>query len=227
MKTNLATRTIFLTSLLLVVVAQCSAAPIVAIDVPLQAGNQSFSGSLGTDFNVLAPISVTSLGVFDAGGGALATNLTVYLYNRTTKALVTSVTFARGTTSTLINGDLFSTLGSPVNLAAGFLGSIVADGFNSTQKDGNTFMIPAFTSPTLNTGGGLISFGTPPSVRYSSAGLAGVFPDTVDNSGVLYGAGTFQFQGAGVSGVPEPGSFVLLGSAIGMLGILRLRRRSS
>ena len=48
---------------------------VIAYDNSAQTGNQPtsqpFTGALGMDFNVNAPIIITALGVFDSGGGAL------------------------------------------------------------------------------------------------------------------------------------------------------------
>src|SRR5436190_16112668 len=70
-------------------------APAIAYVVPNlpTPGNQSFGGSLGMDFDINAPITITQLGVFDDNGDGLSaftiiTPLTVRLFNRDTQLQV-------------------------------------------------------------------------------------------------------------------------------------------
>src|SRR5438445_13074210 len=64
---------------------------IVAYDVPVQAGNQGFTGSLGLDFNVVSSITVIGLGVFDSNGDGISTlgALAAQIFNRTSTLAVT------------------------------------------------------------------------------------------------------------------------------------------
>ena len=196
---------------------------VIAYDNSLQTGNQTLTGSvsLGMDFNVNAPISVTALGVFDSGGRPLLNSLTAILYNRATQTAVAQFTFPVGTSMTLINGDLFQNLNTPLILPAGFQGSIVAQGFGTGQPNGNSTLIPPFTGPTTNNGGGLISF-----VGTSRYGATGTYPTTPDAVVNQYGAGTFMFNAAATSAVPEPATFGMLGAAFSLLaGSSWIRRR--
>ena len=82
-------------------------------------GSQNFGGPLGMDFDVNQPIAVTELGVFDSGSDGLSVQLGAALYNRDTQALMAQLTFAAGTTGTLIGGSRFLPLSTPLFLPAG------------------------------------------------------------------------------------------------------------
>lgn len=193
----------------------------IAYDVPLQPGNQAFPFALGMDFNVNSAIRVSSLGVFASNGSALATPLTASIYDRTTQTAVATLVFAPGPTGTLINGSRFLNLAMPLVLSAGFQGRIVAEGYGPTNLDGSPSLLPPFTGPTLNSGGGLISF-----VGNSPYGVSpGMYPNTPNLFVAQYGAGTFAFDPV-IAAVPEPGSFVLLATALTMfLGFAWQKRR--
>lgn len=195
----------------------------IAYDVMLQTGNQPglqpFLGSLGMDFNVNSAISVSSLGVFDSQGMALARPLTAYIYNRVTQTAVASLTFAPGLTGTLINGSRFLNLAMPLILPVGFQGSVVAEGFNRDQQNGNSFQLPPFIGPTLNSGGGALSF-----VGTSRYGIAGVFPNTPDAAVNQYGAGTFAFDPITTT-TPEPASILMVSATLFILMGLTVRKR--
>src|SRR5262245_16814186 len=194
-----------------------NAAPIIAYNVPAGTnGNQDFGGSLGMDFNVgSTPILVSSLGVFDSGSNGLSAPISVALFNRTTGTIVpgTQINFPTGTLGTLIGGSRFLNLAAPVELTAGFQGSIVAWGYNASEMNGNTHGGPA---PWTTNGGGLITFG-----GGSRFGNAGQFPTNIDGGPVnRYAAGTFQFEAT-----PEPTTWAVFGlMAVGGLGCIRWRK---
>jgi hypothetical protein len=182
-------------------------------------GNQdAFGSALGMDFNVITPIVVTRLGVFDSGSNGLAHFLTAQIYNRDTQAPVTPlITFAAGSgagSGTLIDGSRFLDI-TALTLLAGFHGSIVASHWDSAEPNYNSFGVPN-TTATTDTGGGAISFAA--TGRFSG-GPPDVFPTFIDNGPAnRYDAGTFTF-----TPVPEPSGLALAG--IGATYLLALRRR--
>ncbi len=188
-------------------------ADFVAYVVPLgTAGNQSGGYTLGLDFQVASPITVTQLGVFDAGadGFSVDANLNVRLYDITNinvPVLLASAQFTHnnpgvllangGTSRFLAPANVFGSL----NLLTGRNYSIVADGFTAADPNGNYNPSPTIvTSPVIATGirydGGIVPF---------PVTVPGGFPPTT------FIAGTFAF-------VPEPGSVILMG--LGIVGVL-------
>jgi hypothetical protein len=199
--------------LALTVLSSVARADTVAYVVPARTiGNQDFGGALGMDFNVNATaIVVSQLGVFDSESNGLANALTAQLYNRDTGLPVTPLlTFAAGSgpaSGTLIGGSRFLPI-TPVELPAGFHGTMVASHYSGAEPDGNTFGGGA--SWTTDSGGGLLSFVG--GARYSFS--ADVFPTNIDGGPAnRYAAGTFVF-----AAVPEPFALFLLG--LGSLGLL-------
>src|SRR5207244_3023772 len=92
----------------------------------------------GMDFNVLSPISVSSLGVFDSGQDGFLGTITVSIYNRLTQTVVPGLSLAiSGLQGTLNVGDRLVLLSSPVILPAGFQGSIVTDGLGNPDASGS------------------------------------------------------------------------------------------
>ncbi len=136
-------------------------------------GNRTFNGSVGMDFDVLAPIRVSHLGVFDDGSDGLRAALTVHLYDRDdTGQPVATLTFPAGDTGELIGGTRYLALPSPIDLPAGFLGSIVAENYQPGERyaDG---LYPASVG-TAHDGGGHVTF-----VGSGRTGDQGQFPSTV------------------------------------------------
>jgi len=166
-----------------------SSAQTIAYDAAVQAGNQGFTGNLGLDFNVTAPIVVTSLGAFDNNADGFTGTITVGIFDRTATTLVAGPLTFTGTAGTLVNSDRFMALASPVILPVGTY-SIVAVGFNATDLNGNS-TIAGFTPPTENAGGSISFVGTG---RYDSNTTLD-FPTTVPpgTPSNVFAAGTFQF----------------------------------
>ncbi|MCI0379621.1 MAG: DUF11 domain-containing protein [Gemmataceae bacterium] len=168
-------------------------------------GNQGFGGSLGMDFDVNTPITMTQMGVFDDNADGLSaftiiTPLQVRLFNRDTQVQVgPTVTFDALSPGTLINSSRFKAI-APILLPAGFHGTIEANGFSAFDQNGNTN--GAATTPGVlpfpwftDSGGGLISFVG--SGRFD--GTPGVFPTNVDGGPAdRYAAGTFVFNASAV-----------------------------
>ena len=201
------------TALLLTSALQSQAAIAYGIDAGT-AGTQAYGGALGNDFDVVSTtgISVTRLGVFDDLSNGLNATITVGIFDRTDGSLVGSSIAFSGNDGSLEGGSRFTTLVSPITLPAGFQGSIVAQGYNGAERNGNGGT--GSTPGTTDDGGGAISF-----VGGSRFGPAGVFayPTSVDAGPAnRYHAGNFDFDV-----IPEPSSLALLLGAFGFFGLRR------
>ncbi len=177
------------------------------------AGGQSWGGPLGMAFDVNQQVTVTRLGVFDSASDGLTTTITASLYSRgnTTTPLATLV-FSPADEGTLVDGSRFKDLVTPLVLAPGFQGMMVAKGFDGSNMNGNSNGSPGVW--TTNSGGGALSFvGT---AYYGNAG--DTYPAGPDGGPAnRYAAGTFEFT------VPEP---AFLPVAVGLYLCLARRRRA-
>jgi len=188
-----------------------AAASTIAYQVPAGTpGTQNFSGELGMEFNVLWPVTVTELGVFDDGSDGLYRNLTAHLWDRTsTGTPLASLSFTPGDPGALVDGSRFKTLGSPLALTAGFRGTISASGYGGSvagvdlEWNGNSSGFPPAWS--TDSGGGVLSFVG--SSRWGNA--PGVYPPTADTGPAnRYASGTFVFDAVIPPGVSvSNGSF--------------------
>ncbi|MEO8427436.1 MAG: hypothetical protein ABI651_10020 [Verrucomicrobiota bacterium] len=154
------------------------------------AGNQALNnGAVGMDFDVISPIKVTKLGVFDDSSDGLTMILTAVLYDRSTKQALATQEFNTGNQGDPIGGSRFLPLAQPITLNAGFSGSIVIWYSDSdTEKLFNTFGNP--DPDLLVFDGGSILF-----VGSGRFGTAGQFPNTVDGGPVnRYAGATFTFE---------------------------------
>ena len=158
-------------------------------------GNQDYGGTLGMDFVVNEAIQITELGCFDSGGNGIGSNIDVKLYARndngtptnfaddTAGAVLATNVFATTSPGTLLEGNRFKPLASPLTLAPGAY-TIVASGYSATELNGNSG-----AGWETNSGGGKVSFvGT---ARY---GYVNTFPALIDGGpSNRYAAGTFKF----------------------------------
>lgn len=195
---------------LLLVGTTAASAQFLALDSTRGTGNQSWTGALGMDFDVLSPITVTQLGAFDSLQDGFVGTITVGIFNRSNGNLVGSSAALTGSSSPLVDGQQRMFDIADFNLGAGFY-SIVAIGFGSVDRNGNNdFGAPA---PTINTGGGLIAFvGTS---RFGAQGGVFELPTGLDGGPAnRYDAGTFSYTTA----VPEPTSYALALVALGIVG---------
>jgi hypothetical protein len=161
-------------------------------------GNQNYGGSLGMDFSVERPVSITALGAFDSGGDGFSQPIRVQLWTRnesgtpdnfsddTGLAVLADLTFSAGAPGTADGGSRFISLATPLPLPVGTY-SIVAWGYGDTEMNGNA---GGLTAPwTVNDGdGSIIPDGG------GRFGAAGAWPGTVDGGPPnRYAAGTFKF----------------------------------
>ena len=163
-------------------------------------GNQDLSSvpqSLGMDFDVNSPISITSLGVFDSGGDGLAGPLRAHIYNRDSQASLASLDFTPSQPGTLVGGSRFKPLSNPLVLPAGFHGTVVVD-YLTNQMELNGNWGHGAGSWTTDSGGGLISFVGSARTTVSGIGYPGVADAGPANR---YAAGTFLFTAG--SGPPS------------------------
>ncbi|MCH8047252.1 MAG: PEP-CTERM sorting domain-containing protein [Planctomycetes bacterium] len=208
----------------------------IAYQIPAgTAGNQGFGTGLGHDFDVGgAPITITSLGVFDDASDGIGANvtLTAQLFERdaadnTIGTLVSGahLTFTNADPGTLVGGHRLKALDTPITLPSGGIYSIVAYGFvaspvppadPTTDQNGNAGDFAVQEFGTTDDGGGAITFvGT---ARFGLGGV-GTFPSRPDTGDVnRYGAGTFEFDV-----IPEPTTLVL--AALGLCGLIACGRR--
>jgi len=155
------------------------------------AGNQNLANTaVGLDFDVVLPIRVTRLGVFDDSSDGLKMTLTAVLYDRATQQALATQEFTTSNQGELIGGSRFLTLAQPVELSTGFQGSMVIWFSNGTdEKLFNTFGTPAPADLQLFDGGSILFVG---GGRY---GGAGTFPGTADGGPVnRYAGATFAFE---------------------------------
>jgi hypothetical protein len=178
---------------LLVHSEEASAQPLpvaIAYEVPAgTAGNQgNFFGSLGMDFDVQLDIVVLRLGVFDSGSDGLMLPISARLYDRDTFAEVAGLEFTPAEPGDLAGGSRFKPLAAPLELPAGFRGTIAASGYGGAEPNGNRGAGPL--GLTTNDGGCSLDF-----VGTGRFGDPGVFPASSDQGPPQrYAAGTFEFQ---------------------------------
>lgn len=170
----------------------CKATPGTVTTAYSVSGGNSGSGNsdmnVGLDFDVVSPIVITSVGVFDHQQNGLNRAITFYLYNRDTQALITSSAFATGSGATLDGDSRFQAPTCPIVLPAGFHGTVAASGWAGNEKYGES----ATPTWTTSTGGGLISF-----VGTGRTGTSGTFPTTVEAGPAnRFASATFKFAAA-------------------------------
>lgn len=163
------------------------------------AGNQSFGGSLGMDFDVTQAITVSELGCFDATGNGIASGtITVQLFTRNNNGtpavpgddigvtVLASATFTIASGGTLNGAHRFKGI-TPITLNPGSY-TIVASGYNASEPLYNANSSGNVPPVTTNGSSGVLTF-----IR-SRYGSAGQWPATPDALVAQYGAGTFTYQ---------------------------------
>jgi hypothetical protein len=186
---------------------------VVAYGVPAgTAGNQNFGGSLGMDFNVHVDSVVTRLGVFDSGSDGLLATITARLYERNSRSQIAALTFTPEDAGELVGGSRFKALEPPLLLPAGFVGTIVAEGYTAEEPVGNATVQPI---PGLTTNG----FDCAISFIGSRFGGAGAYPGTFQIAWAVnsFAAGTFEYGPVGEPG-PSPDGGIAYVIAEGLRG---------
>ena len=160
-------------------------------------GGQNYPDGLGMDFDVIAPIVVTKLGVFDSGGNGINNSVTVQLYRTTPSVqLLTSMAFGGSGSGSLAAGTAcrVKPLTTPLVLQPGSY-SIVSYGHNAIDLNGNAGVQTRTWS--IDDGGGLVSFTG--GGRYG--GAPGTLPPNFDGGPAdRYAAGTFDYQSIDADG---------------------------
>src|SRR6185295_612990 len=98
----------------------------------------NYNGSLGMDFDVQADIRILRVGVFDDGSDGLKLPITAQLFNRDDPLTeLVNVEFTPDDAGTLIGGSRYKVLDPPLDLDAGFHGTMSASGYNAGESNGN------------------------------------------------------------------------------------------
>jgi hypothetical protein len=181
----------------------------VAYTDPANSGTQAFGGNLGLDFSVVSPITVTSLGAFNASGtGHITGTIQVVIFNTTTNTEVTPVvTFGPNVSYTPLGFDVFQAI-TPVVLGPGSY-QVDAVGFSSSDLNGNR---NSTSGPVLSGGGSILFTGA----SYDGSATLNDPSTCASCQPNQFDAGTFTFTTSTVP-TPEPSSLLLFG-----LGLLAL-----
>jgi hypothetical protein len=189
-----------------------------------QAVNPAYPDNLALTFNVLSPITVVGLGVFNASGSGIITgSIQVAIYDTDSNTLATPVVTFSGA-YTPVGFDVFQAI-TPVLLGVGSY-EIDAVGFNPADPNGN-LTAGSSSGPILNDDGGALAFTgaafdeSGALDEPSPASCVGCEPLPAQES--QFDAGSFEIGEA-----PEPGLFgVLAASLAGVLFAARRRRTAS
>lgn len=185
--------------------------------ISFSGGGNATSGSdqlYGWEFDVLAPIDVTSLGVGDTNSDGLVISHDVGIFRLSDQSLLFSATVPSGTSGILDNGFRYVTLGSSQALTPDRY--VIA--MTMPQQNGDTQSI------------GNTSVTTAPQIKYITSRFDGgstlAFPTTAGAFAEGMFGPNFQFT-AGSNSVPEPGALALaLGLAVPGGAALIWRRRA-
>ena len=197
-----------------------------AIEATMTTGNQEFGGSLGLDFIVHSPITISQIGAFDDGGDGMNRDVSVGIFQRDDGgtpddfaddagmgAILGVTTFTAADPGALEGSYRFKS--TDLTLDAGNY-TLTGWGYGAGERNGNDGGQGNWPT-TVNDGGGLIEFvgGS----RFGDPADPGSFPGSLDGGpGVRYGAGNFVYDV-----VPEPSVLGLL--ALGITGFCFRRKR--
>ena len=167
--------------------------------------------TLGWSFVVNSPISVSALGTFDAGADGLNVAHDVGIWN-SSGTLLASATVPSGTAGALDSSYRFVSI-SPLALSSGATYYVGAVYFVSDSDGWLQDPLTLVTAAEI----------TYLSRRYQSSSGTLVFPNLAGSGTTGYFGGNFQFGGSAV-GVPEPSTFALFATGLGILLAARKRR---
>ena len=194
-----------------------------AYDIPSgTVGNHATVGlEVGDDFQVINPITISQLGVFNSGANGIqgGATLTVQLYERSGRhngTLLATMAFNATDPGKLIGGTLFKPLDRPITLLPGNY-TIAAFGFDTNNPECNAGLAPFKDNPPPwadNTGNGLIRFeGWGRFVRQVSSG--GTYPAHLDQGPAdRYAAGNFIFSAATLPSPPYAADYAALTAGV-------------
>ena len=191
----------------------------IAYTDPAGQGKQAYGGNLALNFNVLSPITVNELGVFNASGsGTITGTIQVVIYNTGTNTAVTPVVKFSGNYSPAGLGfDVFQAI-TPVVLGVGSY-EVDAVGFSASDLNGNINL--GSSGPILNNFAGSLAF---TGASYDGSPFLDD-PLTCGGCALLPGQRSHQFDAGTFGQVPEPSSLLLFGTGVLALGMMAFRRK--
>jgi PEP-CTERM motif len=196
---------------LIAMISDPAHADMMAVDSFTLNFNTSGGGqSLGFDFTVNSPITVTSLGIYSGGGGSGTTaGQTINLFDVTAgDLLATAIAPVTG----IGNEFNYSSLTTPQDLITGHIYSVYSVfgvsanyGFGTATLSSDLLDVTPIGDP--NTSGGLYGSGGPPPTNAFMV-VATDFTYTITSAAV-----------------PEPASIAMLGMGMGMAGVASVLRK--